>query len=351
LHYTNKTKTILKWYDREKRLLPWRETLDPYKIWLSEVMLQQTQVNTVIPYFKKWLIHYPTIQSVAEAKLDDLLKLWEGLGYYSRCRNFYNGAKEVILKFDGIIPSSIEVFRKFPGVGEYISGAVMSIAFNQPYIAMDGNHRRVISRVLGIKNLSKHNLNRIKYSLTQLIGIERPGDVNQALMDIGSSICKSREALCLNCPMQSTCRAFLSGKPLSYPFKIKKKIKTTRQLAAALIEDRGSILIFKRPHKGLLGGLWELPNVVISNYESARKNLKDQMEKKYGYNIMVNQSLGKISHSFTHYKMNIRLYQCKTKKNKISEPSIKWVRYSDLDQYAFSKANHKLFELIEEKNV
>ena len=347
----NTSNNISKWYSLNKRDLPWRESRDPYKIWLSEVMLQQTQVETVIPYYERWLNKYPTVNSVASEKIDKLLKIWEGLGYYSRCRNFYNAAKEVITKHNGIIPNKIEVFRSLPGVGEYISGAVMSMAFNQSHIAMDGNHRRVISRVLGIKKLSNYNQKRIKSILKELIGVDRPGDVNQALMDIGSSICKSRETLCLDCPLQSLCKAFLLGNPLAYPQKINKKKIPTKQLVAALIKNKDSILISKRPNKGLLGGLWELPNVVIENIDSPGNDLIGQIEKQYGYDITVNRPLGKISHSFTHYKMNITLYQCNTKNDMVSEPGVKWVRYSDLNQFAFSKANHKLFRLIEKKDV
>ena len=192
MYNTNNIDSILKWYDIHKRSLPWRITNDPYKIWLSETMLQQTQVNIVIPYYKKWINKYPTVQSVANANLDSLLKLWEGMGYYSRCRNFYNAANIIINHHNGKIPDDKKIFQLLPGVGEYISGAVLSIAFNKQYPAMDGNQKRVISRLLGLKKLSKHNELRIKKKLKLLVNCNRPGDINQALMDIGSSICKPK---------------------------------------------------------------------------------------------------------------------------------------------------------------
>jgi len=345
------TNNILGWYDQNKRDLPWRKSQDPYKIWLSEVMLQQTQVETVIPYYKNWLKNYPTIQSVANANLDDLLKIWEGLGYYSRCRNFFHAAKEVASNYAGIIPNRIEEFRLLPGVGDYIAGAVMSIAFNQSHIAMDGNHRRVISRVLGIKKISRHNQNRIKTSLRKLIAIDRPGDVNQALMDIGSSICKPREVFCVDCPFQNSCKAFLLGQPLSYPDKVLKKKIPTKKVAAVLIEHEDSLLISKRPENGLLGGLWELPNYELNNGDIPVDILKRKLEDDFDYDIKIGEKLGVIDHAFTHFKMNVTLYQCKVTNPTVSEPGIKWVHFSDLNQYAFSKANHKLFQLVEKENV
>ncbi len=314
-------------------------------------MLQQTQVETVIPYYENWLKHYPTIQSVAEADLDDLLKIWEGLGYYSRCRNFYQAAKEIELKYNGLIPDQFEKFRTLPGVGKYIAGAVMSIAFDQSHVAMDGNHRRVISRVLGIKKLSRHNQNRIKNTLKALVAAGRAGDLNQALMDIGSSICKPREVFCQNCPFQFSCKAFLSGKPLAYPEKIKKKKTPTKIVAAALLEHEDKILISKRPAKGLLGGLWELPNIELKNGEVPQESIKGKLEDQYGCPIDVGDKLGEINHTFTHFKMNVTLYHCQATNYRVSESSAKWVRFSELNQYAFSRANHKLFQLVEKENV
>ena len=181
MYNTNISKEILCWYDKNKRDLPWRKTNDPYKIWLSEVMLQQTKVETVIPYYNNWLKNYKTIQSVAQANLDELLKIWEGMGYYSRCKNFYHAAKEIIYKYNGTIPNQFDVFKSLPGVGDYIAGAVMSIAFNHPHPSIDGNHRRVISRILGIKNVSRYNKNRIYNYLKKIVEIDRPGDLSAAL--------------------------------------------------------------------------------------------------------------------------------------------------------------------------
>jgi A/G-specific adenine glycosylase len=348
--YNTNNKLILKWYAQNKRDLPWRQTSDPYKIWLSEVMLQQTQVETVIPYYEKWLKHYPTIKSVALENIDNLLKIWEGLGYYSRCRNFHEAINDILKNHYGVIPRQIEIFKKLKGVGDYISGAVMSIAFNQTHIAVDGNHRRVIARVLGIKNRTPRNIKRIKTYLTKLVREGKPGIINQALMDMGSTICRPNSVICGHCPFHFSCKAFQSGNPIAFPQKIAKKKIPTKHLVAALVYHGDNILISKRPLKGLLGGLWELPNIEIVNGAKAEDLLKNKLENRYGFNIKVGQKLGVIYHAFTHFKMNVSLYNCQIKNHSSSPPTAKWVAFSDLNQYAFSKANHKLFQLAELRN-
>ena len=342
MYSTNNIDSILKWYDIHKRSLPWRATNDPYKIWLSETMLQQTQVNIVIPYYKKWINKYPTVQSVANANLDSLLKLWEGMGYYSRCRNFYNAANIIINHHNGKIPDNKKIFLLLPGVGEYISGAVLSIAFNKQYPAMDGNQKRVISRLLGLKKLSKHNELRIKKKLKLLVNCNRPGDINQALMDIGSSICKPKNVFCESCPLQQSCKAFLSEMPLSYPEIVKQKPISIKKMVAALISYRRKVLIIKRPEKGLLGGLWELPMVEISNNDS-ESSITKYVKKYYGLNIIVEENLGEVNHAYTHFKVKIVLFKCNCEYFNKSMFEIK--------RYAFSKANHKLFNLLTVNNV
>ena len=350
MYNTNNIDSILKWYDIHKRSLPWRETKDPYKIWLSETMLQQTQVNIVIPYYKKWIDKYPTIQSVANANLDSLLKLWEGMGYYSRCRNFYNAANIIINHHNGKIPDDKFFFQLLPGVGEYISGAVLSIAFNKQYPAMDGNQKRVISRLLGLKKLSKHNELRIKKKLKLLVNCNRPGDINQALMDIGSSICKPKNVFCDSCPLQQSCKAFLSEMPLSYPEIVKQKPISIKKMVAALISYRRKVLIIKRPEKGFLGGLWELPMVEISNNDS-ESSITKYVKKHYGLNIIVEQNLGEVNHAYTHFKVKIVLFKCNCEYFNKSIISGQWIRMFEIKQYAFSKANHKLFNLLTVNNV
>ena len=339
---------VLKWYDSNKRILPWRENSNPYAIWISEVMLQQTQVNTVIPYYIRWIKKFPTIGSVARADFNLLLKLWEGLGYYSRCKNFYKASRIVEEKYKGTIPDNYSLFRKLPGVGDYIAGAVMSIAFNKNYPAIDANLKRVISRYLGIKNLTKKNIVRINNELKKNIIDHRPGDINQALMDIGSLICKPKEALCLKCPLIDNCKGFISGNPIIYPAKNKRKSIPTKEFIALLISYNNQILINHRKDDRLLGGLWELPITEFSNNCSKIDTMKKYVRNKYGFSVNVINQFDNVRHSYSHYKLLVTLFVCETKN--INSRVGHWINIDEIDQYAFSKINHKLFDIIGIKN-
>ena len=344
---------LLRWYSQNKRNLPWRDIHDPYKTWLSEVMLQQTQVNTVIPYYNKWIAKYPTLLSVAETQIDDLLKLWEGLGYYSRCRNFFNSCQIIMNEYGGKIPSNITEFKSLPGVGPYIAGAVMSIGFNNPQPAIDGNINRIMCRYLGLKNQTKYNKARIYTTLSTFISVN-PGDILQALMDIGSLICKPYSVSCNQCPLSNSCKGFLNGSPLLYPIYKYKKSLPVKNIIAGLVQHNDKIFITKRKDDGALGGLWELPMILVKDYND-RSLFKKLLKDKYNLNLKINNKIGNILHSFSHYKMNIEIFNCeimnirnqKSSNNNIS----KWINRREIVNYAFHKANHKLFELIEKNNV
>ena len=343
---------MLHWYHKNKRNLPWRDIHDPYRIWLSEVMLQQTQVNTVIPYYNKWIAKYPTLSSVAESQIDDLLKLWEGLGYYSRCRNFFKACQIIMNEYEGNIPSNIIEFKSLPGVGPYIAGAVMSIAFNNPQPAIDGNINRIMFRYLGLKNQTKYNQTRVYSKLSTFISLN-PGDIIQALMDIGSSICKPNSASCAQCPLSTSCKAFLNGSPLLYPINKNKKSLPVKNIIAGLVQHNDKIFITKRKNEGALGGLWELPMILVNDYNDHHL-FKTFLKDKYNLNLKINNKIGKIMHSFSHYKMNIQIFNCEiinTKIEKSSNNNSKWISRKDIVNYAFHKANHKLFDLLEKNNV
>ena len=217
---------LLDWFDKNKRELPFRENRSVYSTWVSEVMLQQTKVDTVIPYFNSWMKKFPNIKSVAEASEENILKSWEGLGYYSRCRNFHKAAKIIVKDYGSKIPEDWENFRSLPGVGDYTAGAVLSIALNKNYLAIDGNVKRVVSRITKRKKLSKYNLNYIRSFLSKNIDINRTGDFNEAIMELGACICLPRLPKCRQCPINSFCAGYKSGVPSNYPQKlvIKKNI-------------------------------------------------------------------------------------------------------------------------------
>ena len=348
MHNTNIfSPTLLKWFDIHRRDLPWRKYKDVYHVYLSEVMLQQTKVETVIPYYEKWLKQYPTIKSVALSNQDDLLKLWEGLGYYSRCINFFKACSILYHQYNSQLPPNIADFLKLPGVGNYISSAVYSIVEKRPIPAVDGNITRVISRILAIRNLTPYNKKRIFNMLNHCIDNERPGDVNQALMDLGSSICTPLKAECHKCPISSFCRAKDTLLPIIYPIKRKKSIKTMKHFIAAIIWHKNKFLIKKRSFNSMLGGLWELPNTQIDLQIPYDIHLFNYIRKTLNFTIEVQNKICTIKHSYSHFDMNVSLYHCnfnKMNNNKIN--NICWIKPNDINNYAFSKSNHKLFKTL-----
>ena len=347
MYYTNNN-SILDWYDINKRNLPWRLTKDPYKIWLSEVMLQQTQVSTVIPYYENWIRKFPTVNSVAKVNIDEALKMWEGLGYYKRCRNFHSAAKIIVSKHNGMIPNSYNILLSLPGVGNYVASAILSIAFNEKFAAIDTNLNRVISRILGIKKLTKWNKNRINKYATLLVGHQRPGDVNQALMDIGSQLCTSKKALCSSCPNQNICKAFLSSNPLQFPQILAKKPPRLKKFVAGYISLNKNIIINKRPNNVMLGGLWQLPTFEFKESEK-RADIEELFRKKVGKDINIEGKIGIVKHEYSHLKAEVALYLFSKKNNSIKLDDSKWIKINDVDKYAFSNVNHKLIQLMSNK--
>ena len=347
MYYTNNN-SILDWYDINKRNLPWRSTKDPYKIWLSEVMLQQTQVSTVIPYYENWIRKFPTVDSVAKVNIDEALKMWEGLGYYKRCRNFHSAAKIIVSKHNGMIPNSYNILLSLPGVGNYVASAILSIAFNKKFAAIDTNLNRVISRILGIKKLTKWNKNRINKYATLLVEHQRPGDVNQALMDIGSQLCTTKKALCSSCPNQNICKAFQSSNPLQFPQILAKNPPRLKKFVAGYISLNKNIIINKRPNNVMLGGLWQLPTFEFKESEK-RADIEDLFRKKVGKDINIEGKIGIVKHEYSHLKAEVALYLFSKKNNSIKLDDSKWIKINDVDEYAFSNVNHKLIQLMRDK--
>jgi A/G-specific adenine glycosylase len=346
----NFTSSLLKWYNREKRILPFRDIKNPYKIWLSEVMLQQTQVETVIPYFERWVKKYPTLHSVAIEDDEKLLKVWEGLGYYSRCRNFHKAIKIVMEKYDGSIPKNWNEFCALPGVGDYTAAAVLSIAFQQSYPVMDGNVKRVMARILGLKNLTKRNLIRIQGRLKKLISIEKPGDFNQAMMELGAKICFPKNPNCGKCPIQKSCYAFDSGSPESYPALIKKEKIPHYEIVAGLIWRKEKFYIQKRGEKGMLAGLWEFPGGKVENGESLENALRREITEECGATPIILKKIGAIKHAYTHFSITFHGYHCQENGTPIRNREYsKWIQPNQIDAFPFPKANHKLFSLLNEQ--
>ncbi len=347
MQLNNLEKSVLKWFKIMKRDLPFRRTKDPYKIWLSEVMLQQTKVITAVPYYNKWIKKYPTLFSVSEENLNNLLKLWEGLGYYSRCRNFHEATKKICIKYDGNVPSDWETFISLPGVGNYTASAVLSIAFGKKYVTIDGNVKRVIFRLLGLKKPTPFNNKRAKKTLEKLISDSSPGDFNQSMMELGALICTPRKPQCDICPLKYMCKAFKSKDPEDYPLR-KKKLRVPKyQYIAGIIRNDNKFLIIKRDENSMLGGLWELPNFRVEKTTDLENSYIKKIKSLYDININILKKIGTISHKYSHFSAVVKVFNCKLcSLENYNDNQYKWISLKEVTLYPFSKINHKIFDII-----
>ena len=339
------SKLLNLWYDRNKRVLPFRLSRDPYKIWLSEVMLHQTQIVTMIPYYNRWIKKYPNIKSLIKEPYDKVLKYWEGLGYYNRCLNFYNALKIIEKKHDGEVPKSYDEFRKLPGVGDYTASAVMSIAYNKNYILIDGNVKRVLSRYLGIKTLSKHNLFRIKNKLRQLMFCSNPGKFNQSIMELGAILCRKYSPKCISCPLKYNCKAFLIDKVLEYPKVLIKRKKPVVNFIGLIIVFKNQILIRKRK-SALLQGLWEFPTIEGSSKNIIENFIINIFDLELRIKNRLIKKSGLIKHTFSHLIFKINFYELRIDKLPRTREGMKWVTALELKDMPCTKILYKALESI-----
>lgn len=303
---------LLTWYEENKRTLPWRETTDPYKIWVSEIMLQQTKVDTVIPYFKRFMDKYPTVHTLAAAEEEEVLKAWEGLGYYSRARNLHTAVREVVSTYGGVVPNEKKELGKLKGVGPYTRGAILSIAFEQPEPAVDGNVMRVFSRLFLINDdIARAKTKRVfEEVVREVISEEDPSSFNQAIMDLGATICTPKSPACLLCPVQEHCRAFEVGAEEELPVKTKAKKQKEISYTTLIIGDNtGRYLIEKRPEKGLLANMYQFPMIPLE--EIGVDEIPAWFNQEYGINLELNELEGELKHVFSHLIWNITIYQAK----------------------------------------
>jgi len=340
---------LLRWYRSRARHMPWRGERDPYKIWLSEVMLQQTQVETVIPYYERWIKKYPSVNTVARASEEEILKSWEGLGYYARAMNFYAACKEASTLYHGKVPSDPVQFSMLKGVGPYTLAAVQSIVYKKPMPAIDGNVKRVVSRLLRIrKNISKA-LPEVEKFLTTHIIKANPGDFNQAMMDLGATICKPRAPRCSICPVSKHCQAYKMGEVGRYPVQNKKKKPPHYKIAVGIIWKGNRVLVSKRKKDGLLGGLWEFPGGKIEKGESAAACVVREIKEEVGIRVEAFRSVGKIKHAYSHFSIEMEGILCKYLKGRAKSlgcDATRWIRFNEIPNFTFPKSNHKLFPML-----
>lgn len=344
---------LLDWYGSAKRDLPWRRTSDPYAIWISEVMSQQTRIDTVIPYYERFLTRFPDVCSLANASQEDVLKIWEGLGYYSRGRNLHHAAKQICHEHDGVLPSEYDAFRALKGVGPYTAAAVLSIAYNKPFAVLDGNVMRVISRVMGMSedirlSSTRANLQRIA---DEWIPTSHPADFNQAIMELGSTVCTPRKPLCGSCPVSQNCMAYASGDPEQFPYKSPKAAVPHHHIVVGILVDAdGHVLIARRPDEVMLGGLWEFPGGKVEAGETDEAAIQRELAEELGVQIGEIRHFHTLKHAYSHFKITMNAYMAKIVDgipNPLSSNELKWVSIDQLSDYPFPKANRTLTQALQ----
>ena len=345
-------KQLISWYHAHRRSLPWRETTDPYAIWVSEVMLQQTQVATMIPYYHRFLDRFPSVHDLARAELEQVLKRWEGLGYYSRARHLHRAARIVVSDHDGRVPSDPGVFRALPGVGDYIQAAVLSIAFNKVLPVIDGNVKRVLSRLLEMDTPVNQNGSHKQFlePARQLISPQNPSAFNQAMMELGALICRPKNPDCSNCPLVDLCQANANRTTADYPKRIAVKKVPHRHLIYGVILKRGKMLVVKRPENGFLGGLWEFPSIATDNRKTVVREIEKEMVSATGLTVVVDRKLTRIRHAYTHFTLSATVYLCQHTGGRVRRGNTaahRWVSLRSLMKLPTHKAIHKFLNQLE----
>ncbi len=343
---------LLAWYRQHGRTLPWRGHPDPYAVWVSEIMLQQTRVDTVIPYFEKWMGLFPSVKDLAKATEQDVLNAWEGLGYYSRARNLHKAAKTVVEQHNGKLPRDLKELLNLPGIGRYTVGAIASIAFGMDEPTLDGNLRRVFARLFDVSEPADSSTGeKILWGLAkEHLPIGQAGDYNQALMDLGATICLPKKPRCLICPLMEVCESRIKGTQEQRPvLKPKKEIPHYVHAAGVTVRRFGNppneeVLLSKRPSKGLLGGMWEFPNGRVDGEPA--EELKSALEAGYSLKVQKGEALGIVKHAYTHFRVTVHAYRCEP----VSIPrnkNLKWVKLKALDDYPMGKVDRQIARMLD----
>ncbi len=351
--------TLRRWFRQAQRSLPWRETADAYPIWVSEVMLQQTRVTTVLPYFQRFMAAFPTVADLAAADQQAVLKVWEGLGYYARARNLHRAAQIVAGKYGGKIPENYREFRQLPGVGDYIAAAVQSMAFAAPHAVVDGNVKRVLARLFLLDApVNSSGAGKIyQQTATALLDARHPGDFNQSLMELGALICLPRNPQCAACPLRSFCRAYREGRQQEFPRRTpSRRIPGYRHAIAVIYRQQERdgrhtplFLIVQRPAEGLLGGLWEFPGDEIRPTETPETACRRLAREALDLSVTPRQFLTRIRHAFTHFHLTGEVFLCEGSAGGISlrnGTAFRWVSLRELAQFPVSRVNQKIISRL-----
>ncbi|MBW4541817.1 MAG: A/G-specific adenine glycosylase [Myxacorys chilensis ATA2-1-KO14] len=350
--------TLLEWYSQSGRDLPWRNTRDPYAIWISEIMLQQTQVKTVIPYFEQWMQRFPTVEALATADLQTVLKAWEGLGYYARARNLHRAAQAIVTQHNSVFPQVLDQVLALPGIGRTTAGGILSAAFNQPVAILDGNVKRVLARLMAL-NVPPNRALATLWQWSEAILAPAPSsetsqsdsrDFNQAFMDLGATICTPKNPSCLLCPWQRHCQAYNLGIQSTLPMSETRAPLPHKIIGVAVIwNDQNQILIDRRKPEGLLGGLWEFPGGKVEPGETIETCVEREIAEELGIEIEVGDRLTVVDHTYSHFRVTLNVHHCRHLSGDpqpIECDEIRWVKVNELDLYPFPKANIHIIEAL-----
>ncbi len=346
---------LLPWFAENKRCMPWRSNRTPYRVWISELMLQQTRVDQATPYFRRFMKRFPSLKSLAEASQEEVLKMWEGLGYYSRARNLHKAAKLIVAEFGGRFPSTAEGMLSLPGVGSYTAAAVGSLAFNLDLAVLDGNVIRVLSRLFAYGNDTRSTAgkNALQQLADELLVKGRAGDFNEAMMELGAVVCLPRNPDCGSCPLSRCCQARQAGNPMDYPKKApKKKVPHLVVGAAVVTGGSGEVLVAQRRTEDMLGGLWEFPGGKLEDGETIQECIARELKEELDIQVKVGEFLVTVKHAYSHFTMELHTYFAEIESGNpkaVECQGFQWLEIADLRRVPYSKADLKIIEALEER--
>jgi len=348
---TTLRRNLLAWYAAHRRRLPWRELPTPYRVWVSEIMLQQTRVEVVLPYFQRFMENFPTVQALARASEHDVLALWKGLGYYSRARNLHKAARHIVTQRSGQLPTSCNEWLLIPGIGRYTAGAIASISAGECVPIVDGNVKRILARIFAITAaLEDSSTSADLWQLAEtLVPQKNAGDFNQAMMELGAVICLPRTPHCPECPVRRSCKAHRDGLQQQLPARRKKKPVPHKNVVAAIIQQKGRYLMGKRPAEGMLGGLWEFPGGKVEQGETNEEALKRELMEECGVEIEVGEHLISVEHAYSHFSISLHVYHCRIlsgEPHALQHTELKYLTKKQISEYPIPAADLKFLHLL-----